>query len=75
MADPSGTGGKISDYWPPSKKMLGDMKFLQSLKDFDRDNVPVGNMKPIRDKYVTNDEFVPERIAKASVAAEGTPRM
>lgn len=34
--DPSGTGKKIEDYWGPSKKMLGDMKFLESLINFDK---------------------------------------
>ena len=36
VPDPSGSGKKIEDYWGPSKKMLGDMKFLESLKDFDK---------------------------------------
>ena len=34
--DPSGSGRKIEDYWGPAKRMLGDMKFLQSLQTFDR---------------------------------------
>ncbi len=34
--DPTGSGKKIEDYWPPSKKLLGDMGFLKSLKDFDK---------------------------------------
>lgn len=33
--DPA-TGKKMEDYWKPSQKLLGDMKFLQSLKDYDR---------------------------------------
>jgi dynein heavy chain len=71
IADPSGTGGKIIDYWGPAKKMLGDMKFLQSLKDYDKDNIPAAYMKPIRSKYCTNPDFVPEKIRSASLAAEG----
>ena len=39
--DPSGSGKKIEDYWGPSKRLLGDMKFLDSLKEYDRDNIPV----------------------------------
>ena len=35
LNDPS-TGKKIEDYWGPSKKMLGDMKFLESLQNFDK---------------------------------------
>jgi len=39
------TGRKIEDYWGPSKKMLGDMKFLESLLTFDKDNIPPANIK------------------------------
>ena len=38
---PSGTGGKILDYWGPSKKLVGDMNFLNLLKTYDRDNIAV----------------------------------
>ena len=60
------------DYWPPAKKeLLGDMKFLQRLKDFDKDNIPTKTIKILRKKYVNNPEFEPERIKRASVAAFG----
>lgn len=36
VPDPSGSGKKIEDYWGPAKKMLGDMKFLESLHNFDK---------------------------------------
>ena len=36
IPDPSGSGKKIEDFWGPSKKVLGDMKFLESLINFDR---------------------------------------
>ena len=36
VPDPSGSGKKIEDFWGPSKKMLGDMKFLEGLKEFDK---------------------------------------
>lgn len=35
-----GTGKRIIDYWGPSKRLLGDMSFLQSLKEYDKDNIP-----------------------------------
>ncbi|VEL07675.1 unnamed protein product [Protopolystoma xenopodis] len=38
--DPSGSGKKINDYWGPSKKLLGEMNFLVSLKEYDKDNIP-----------------------------------
>ena len=36
IPDPSGTGKKVEDFWGPSKRMLGDMKFLEGLKNFDK---------------------------------------
>lgn len=36
IPDPTGSGKKIEDYWGPSKRMLGDMKFLEGLTTFDK---------------------------------------
>ena len=36
IPDPSGSGKKIEDFWGPSKRILGDMAFLKSLKDYDK---------------------------------------
>ena len=41
IPDPSGSGKKIEDFWGPSKRLLGDMKFLDNLKVYDKDNIPV----------------------------------
>ncbi|XP_021099628.1 dynein heavy chain 12, axonemal [Heterocephalus glaber] len=71
ILDPAGTGGKILDYWGPSKKLLGDMNFLRDLKEYDKDNIPVAVMQKIRGEYLTNPEFDPPKVAKASSAAEG----
>uniref|UniRef100_A0A8D2L0F3 Dynein axonemal heavy chain 12 n=1 Tax=Varanus komodoensis TaxID=61221 RepID=A0A8D2L0F3_VARKO len=71
IADPSGIGGKILDYWGPSKKLLGDMNFLRDLREYDKDNIPVSVMQKIRSEYLTNPEFDPPKVAKASSAAEG----
>ncbi|KMQ95743.1 dynein heavy chain axonemal [Lasius niger] len=51
------TGQMIDDYWPASIKLLGDMKFLENLKNFDKDNIPPA--------------FQPEAIKKVSTACEG----
>ncbi|XP_078119357.1 dynein axonemal heavy chain 7 [Sander vitreus] len=71
VPDPSGSGKKIEDFWGPAKKLLGDMKFLQSLHDYDKDNIPPAYIAIIRSKYITNPDFVPEKIRTASTAAEG----
>jgi dynein heavy chain len=52
----------VLDFWGPSKKLLGDMKFLDSLKTFDKDNIPVKVMAKIRETYVPDPEFVPEKV-------------
>ncbi|ELU17469.1 hypothetical protein CAPTEDRAFT_228350 [Capitella teleta] len=71
IPDPSGSGKKIEDYWGPAKRMLGDMKFLDSLTEFDRDNVPAPIIKQVRAKYAGNPDFDPDKIKNASTACEG----
>ena len=39
--DPSGSGKKTEDFWGPSKKLLADIKFLDGLKEYDKDNIAV----------------------------------
>ncbi|XP_048509500.1 dynein axonemal heavy chain 3 isoform X1 [Athalia rosae] len=73
VQDPT-TGATVDDYWAASIKMLGDMKFLENLKTFDKDNIPPANMKKIRDKYMNDRAFVPEAIKKSSTACEGLCR-
>ncbi|XP_028848515.1 dynein heavy chain 12, axonemal isoform X2 [Denticeps clupeoides] len=69
--DPAGTGQKILDYWGPSKKLLGDMNFLRDLKEYKKDDIPATIMSKIRTEYMTNPDFDPSKVAKASSAAEG----
>ncbi|KAK1801742.1 hypothetical protein P4O66_022373 [Electrophorus voltai] len=69
--DPAGTGQKILEYWGPSKKLLGDLSFLRDLKEYDKDNIPAPVMHKIRSEYMTNPDFDPTKVAKASSAAEG----
>ncbi|CAI8001099.1 Dynein heavy chain 7, axonemal, partial [Geodia barretti] len=69
--DPAGTGQKILDYWGPSKRLLGDMKFLDILREYDKDNIAVHIMTKIRSEYCTNPDFDPVKVRTASSAAEG----
>ena len=48
-----GTGRMFDDYWGPSVKLLGDMKFLDKLKTYDKDNILTPTIKRIREKYLT----------------------
>ncbi|KAJ3181585.1 Dynein heavy chain 7, axonemal [Gaertneriomyces sp. JEL0708] len=72
VADSSGK--KEESYWVPAQKMLGDSGFLPSLKSYDKDNIDPKIMKVIRGKFIDNPEFDPEKVAKASSAAEGLCR-
>ncbi|XP_073998137.1 dynein axonemal heavy chain 3-like isoform X3 [Rhodnius prolixus] len=69
--DPSGSGKMIEDYWGPSQKMLGDMKFLDSLKGYDKDNINPAIMKRIREKFIPDRDFDPNVIKTVSNACEG----
>lgn len=71
---PDASGRMIDDYWAASQKMLGDMKFLESLKTFDKDNIPSAIMKKIREIYISDRDFVPEKIKAVSTACEGLCR-
>ncbi|KAM4676017.1 dynein axonemal heavy chain 3-like [Discoglossus pictus] len=64
-------GKTIDDYWPASKKMVGEMKFLDSLKEFDKDNIPPKVIAQIRRDFISNPEFEPEAIKHVSSACEG----
>jgi len=65
------TGKKFTDFWSPSKRILGDMNFLQNLKDYDKDNIAPTVMQIIKKTYMTDNSFMPHIVAKASSAAEG----
>ncbi|KAM8960487.1 dynein axonemal heavy chain 3 [Pelodytes ibericus] len=69
--DPSGSGKMVEDYWGPSRKVLSDLKFLESLKVFDKDNIPPVIMKKIRDRFMENPDFQPSVIKNVSSACEG----
>lgn len=64
------SGKMVDDYWEASKKMLMESDFLQSLRDFDRDNIPAKIIEKIK-PYVNNPEFEPSKILQASKAAYG----
>lgn len=61
----------MEDYWGPSKRVLGDMKFLEGLLLFDKDNIPLANITKIRQKFIGNPDFDPDKIRSASTACEG----
>ena len=58
------------DFWEPARKMISDTFFLQSLLEFDRDSITHEAASAVR-SYLSNPDFEPERVAKASIAACG----
>ena len=48
VKDPGGSGKMVMDYWGPAKRLLGDMKFLQQLREYDRDNIAPDRIKVYR---------------------------
>ncbi|VDO05387.1 unnamed protein product [Rodentolepis nana] len=68
--DPT-TGKMMDDYWGVSLKILGDIKFLEKLKNYDIDNIPPAVIKRIRDVYIPNKDFDPKIVRNASTACEG----
>lgn len=67
----SQTGKMIEDYWGVSRKILGDLKFLESLKTYDKDNIPPVVMKRIRERFIDHPDFQPAVIKNVSSACEG----
>lgn len=67
--DPNNPGKKIDDYWETAQKVvLADAKkFLQSLVDFDKDNIPDKIVQAIA-PYIADENFTPQAIEKASKA-------
>ncbi len=38
--DPENKAKLIDDFWTPGQKMMGDIKFLDTLRAYDKDNIP-----------------------------------
>uniref|UniRef100_A0A1A9WZZ0 Dynein axonemal heavy chain 7 n=1 Tax=Glossina brevipalpis TaxID=37001 RepID=A0A1A9WZZ0_9MUSC len=73
VPNPSGVG-TIEDYWGPSKRVLSDIKFLDSLLNFDKDNIPVAVMEKLQKRILNNENFDPDKVKSASTACEGLCR-
>jgi len=74
IPDPDDPTKRIMDYWGPSQKMLANANFIQSLMNYDKDNMNPKLVAEIQRDFVEHPDFSPEIIAKASKAAEGMVR-
>ncbi|CEF67457.1 Dynein heavy chain at 62B [Strongyloides ratti] len=59
------------DYWVTAQKLLSDMRFLQRIKNFDKDKIPLKVIRRIRRDYLSREDLDTENIKASSVAAEG----
>lgn len=50
---------------------MSEKNFLQGLLDFEKDNIPDVIMRKVRQQFIKDPEFKPERVAQASFAAKG----
>ncbi|XP_072239156.1 dynein axonemal heavy chain 1 [Leuresthes tenuis] len=56
----------VDDYFEPAKDLLQDpSKFLESLLEFDKDNIPDDVISSIQ-PYIDNEEFQPDSMAEVS---------
>jgi dynein heavy chain, axonemal len=54
--------------WETAKRILGDVNFMRSLEDYNRDNIPDGVIRKLR-RYIDDPNFQPDAVAKQSHAA------
>lgn len=55
--------------WDSAKKVLTDGKFMDRLKQYDKDNIPPRVLKQL-EKYTTKPEYSPESVGNVSKAAK-----
>ena len=61
----------IDDYWGPSKRLLGEPKFVTDISVFEKDDINPKIMKIIREKYLSNSEIDPEASKQSIGLGEG----
>ena len=71
VPDPTGTGKMIEDYWSSSKRVLADIKFLDNLINYDKDNIDPKIIQVLEKRILTDENFDPEKVKTASTAVEG----
>ena len=70
VVDPA-TGQRKDDWWKTSVRVLGNQYFLKNLLNYKRDEIPPQLMKRIRDKYVPDPNFQPDKVETVSKACAG----
>ena len=67
---PGKPGKKEDDYWEPGRGLLADAaKFLQSLREFDKENIPEIVIQKLQ-KHIDSPDFDPIKIERTSKACK-----
>lgn len=51
--------------------MLAEIRFLDTLKEYDKENIPTHIITKIRKNYISNPDFNPSLIKNVSSACQG----
>ncbi|KAE8744396.1 hypothetical protein FOCC_FOCC009000 [Frankliniella occidentalis] len=60
---------KVEPTWAEAKRQLGDVEFLNKLRDFDKDHISDRVLKKVG-TYTSREEFDPEAVGVVSTAAK-----
>ena len=73
--DPARPGKKAASFWEPAKRLLNDpTKFLDSLINFDKENIKEATIQRI-EPYIAMEEFTTEAVARVRPgSAEQSPQ-
>ena len=59
----------VKPNWKEAKQLMNDMKFLDRLKNYDKDNIPKSKIRKLK-PFMKNKNFTPEKVEKVSAAAK-----
>jgi dynein heavy chain len=59
------------NWWFTAQKFMNEKNFIDCLINFDKDNIPEHVIEKIRNQFLNDPEFKPQRVSKASLAAKG----
>ena len=64
----------VDDFWGPSKRILGDPKFVENMSAFDKDTILPKTAKLVREKYLSNVEANPDKVKSTVPAVDNVTR-
>lgn len=52
--------------WATAKVVLADVNFLKKLQEYDKDHMNDPMLKVLKNKYINNPDFIPDKVATQS---------